>query len=251
MFNKKIGLFLFFMIPIYCFSIALSKDILKEVSPYLLPSSSEVKQQLDEIFKKSRVILNIKTLKEAGFINAKPRKFTRIIVTAHQDLPGYIFKIYLDAQRHKSDETESVIFLKRVKGALAIAKFIEENELDHLFKVPKKWIYLLPQHPAPPKEFAYKNFILVVEDMHLLSHAENKKMWSSSNVTAEILIGLHSILQEIGLRDCAKIDNIPFSEDGKIAFIDTQSFGFKSVPFKRLKKMLSSEMQDLWDDLCK
>lgn len=239
--------------PFYSYSSSIrdniSQDAWEEVFPHLLPDSLEIKHDLDALFSKSRIILNAKTLKKAGFTNYTPREYTRVIVSKHPNFPGYVFKIYLDAQRHKSDMPEPVIFLKRIKGALAIAKFIEDHELQDYFKVPKKWIYLLPNHPAPPKEFPGKNFILVVEDMDVLDNEENKKAWASHLVTYELLENLHKILKEIGLRDCAKIDNIPFSKDGKVAFIDTQSHGFKSVPFKRLKKALSPECQAFWDEL--
>jgi hypothetical protein len=251
---KKIStLFLFLIIPFV--SIAslekkeVTEELLKEIYAYLIPDNLEIKHQLDKMFKANRAILNPKALIKAGFTKAKPRKFTRIIVTTHKHFPGYIFKIYLDAQRYKSDEPEQIVFLNRVKGALAITKFIADNNLQDFFKVPKKWIYLVPGKPIPSKDFQYKNFILVEEDMHLLDKEANALAWKSYKVTKELLVGLYQILKEIGLRDCAKIDNIPFSEDGKVAFIDTQSYGYKSVPFKRLKKALSSEMQEFWDSL--
>jgi hypothetical protein len=252
MLKKMMCIFLFLSIPFATYAGTVKKgvteDLLKEVYEFLIPDTLEIKHQLDNMFKANRAILNSRSLMKAGFTNAKPRKFTRIIVTTHKQFPGYIFKIYLDAQRYKSDEPEQIIFLNRVKGALAITKFVADNNLSHLFKVPKKWIYLIPKKPGT-KDFAYKNFILVEEDMQLLDKDANVKAWKSSKVTEELLAGLYQILKEIGLRDCAKIDNIPFSEDGKVAFIDTQSHGFKSVPFKRLKKALTPEMQEFWDSL--
>lgn len=222
-----------------------------EITSHLLPSDLPIKKALDVMFKKARVILNSKTLKKAKFTDCKPRKFTRIIVTKHEDFPGYIFKLFLDAQRYKSDTIESEIFLNRIKGASKIAALIEREGLEAFFKVPKKWIYPLPKGSKADKDFPCKNFILVEEDMDLLDAKANIEAWKSVQVTSDLLVHLYTILKEVGLRDCAKIENIPFSKDGKIAFIDTESFGYDKVPFKRLKNALSPEMRPVWETIIK
>jgi len=233
------------------FSALHSDESLKSLQPYFLPSEMEIKGKLDALFKKSRHLLNSKTLKEAGFTDNKPRKYTQVIVTKHPEFEGFVFKIYLDAQRYKSDELEEVTFLNRIQGAAAIREYIEENGLQEMFKVPKKWLYPIVQGPKAKKEFAAKKYILVAEDMHLLDSKGNRDAWKSEKITKELLANLYQILKVVGLSDCAKIENIPFSEDGKVAFIDTESYGEKSVPFKRLKKSLNPKAQVIWDELIK
>ncbi len=223
----------------------------REVLPFLLPEEFEIKGKLDELFKDSRAILNSSSLKMAGFTISKPQEFSLIVVTKHPNFPGYIFKIYLDNEKKKPDTKAQDYFIKRVKGSLAVQKCINENHLDAYFKVPKKWIYPLPAYGKQVKKYSHKNFILVEEDMQILTAKANMKAWKSSMVTKELLVGLHCILTEVGLIDCAKIDNIPFSKDGRVAFVDTESFGFPKVPLHRLKEMIPSNMRSFWSKLIK
>ena len=223
----------------------------QEVLPFLLPEESEIKEKLDALFNDSRAILNSSSLKMAGFTTSRPQEFSLIVVTKHPSFPGYIFKIYLDNEKQKPDNKAQYYFLRRVKGACAIQKCIDENQLDAFFKVPKKWIYPLPAFEGQVKKYSHKNFILVVEDMEILSTKANIKAWKSSMVTKELLVGLHRITTEVGLVDCAKIDNIPFSKDGRVAFVDTESFGFPKVPLYRLKEVIPSHMRSFWSKLIK
>lgn len=257
--KKIISFFLFLAVhtsltgayPIHSPSKDISEESWQAVYPYLLPDDFEIKGKLDEIFSHGRVILNSSSLLKAGFTTSKTRSFSRIVVTKHPDFPGYVFKIYLDDESYKSNEVAQRFFLRRIKGALTIQNVIDKNNLQDLFKVPKKWIYVLPDAIKAKKKYSYKSFILVAEDMHILSKEENKKAWKSSQVNKNTLIGLHHILKDAGLLDCTHIDNIPFSKDGKITFIDTEVYGVEEsrVPFKRLKKALSSKMRHFWYDL--
>jgi len=224
---------------------------LAQIIPYLLPQTHPLHEQLEKIFTSSRVILNLKTLKKAGFTKCKPRKFTRLLVTTHPNTPGYIYKLYLDAQKYYKKLPEYEYWLMRVKGANLILKEIRELGLEEYFKVPKKWIYQLPHSPSPPSEFLRKDFILVEEDMGLYNEKENAKMWKSDKVSREILDGLYTILKNIGLHDCVKIDNIPFSKDGKIAFVDTQTYHEWPVQYKNLIQSLSPDNQEYWKSLIK
>lgn len=228
-----------------------SKKTWDAVKPYLLPENHPVKEKLDSIFIKKRAILNQKTLLAAGFTHAKPREFTHLIVTKHRDLEGYVFKIYLDAQRAKKGKGESYFWLLRIQGAEKIRSLVKEKKWDSQFKIPKKWIYHLPNDPSPPTEFNRKNFILVEEDMKVLGDQENRKKWGTGTVDTDLLKKVFFITEQLGLADCAKPDNIPFCEDGKIAFIDTQTFDEWPVHFDKMTPFLSNEMKQLWKTLIK
>lgn len=213
---------------------------------YLLPSDHHAKPILDEIFSQDRVLLNRKSLKKAGFEATKPRKFTRLIIARHDKLTGYIFKLYLDNQRYYKETPEHKHWIQRIKGANLIRGEIEKKGWNHLFKVPKKWIYALPSHPKAPEEFIAKNFILIEEDMDLLSNKENKKRWKSSQVSEEVLSALFHLVNTLGLHDCLKPDNVPFSKDSRVAFIDTQFYG-DSVEMKQFGRFLSKKNKKFWD----
>lgn len=212
---------------------------------YLLPESHPIKPFLDYLFSQSRVILNLDTLEEAGFIFDKPRKFTNLIIAKHFLLPGYIFKLYLDAQREHKDKPEHYFWMLRIEGAFQVRQIIENYRLQEWAKVPQKWIYVLPSLQKVPSGYKTKKTILVEEDMQILSQKENEDRWSSAFVSPEHLFSIYLILTHVGLSDCAKPDNMPFSKDGRISFIDTQTYG-REVPLEELNSWLSDENQVIW-----
>ena len=235
-----------FLISEYSRPSHISENSWSQAAPYFLPQSHPIKMQLDEIFKKQRAVLSTKSMKKAGFIKTNPQKVTRVFVTRHKNIPGYIFKIYLDSQRAHKNKPEDFFWIKRIEGALAIASLLQEKNWESSFKVPKKWIYPLPAKPNPPSSFRRINYILVEEDMDLLSTEANKCKWGSQKIDEQLLIKLHTILETLGLRDCAKPDNIPFSKDGKIAFIDTQSHHEWPISYNKLSKYLTKSLQKKW-----
>lgn len=225
-----------------------SKEVLQEVAPYLIPENHPIKASLDNLFQSSRVILNLKSLRKAGFSKTKPRKFTKLLVTKHPDFPGYVFKLYLDAQRYYKNVPEHRLWIQRIQGAKRIREEIAKRGWEGSFVVPTKWIYALPENPKIKKGYVLKHFILVEDDMDLYSDKENARLWASDFVSEEKLLQLFEILETIGLHDCVKPDNIPFTKSGKIAFIDTQTFG-KEVPYRRLKPHLSKTNGRFWKAL--
>lgn len=225
-----------------------SDKIQKLISPYLLPEKHPLKKDLDSLFSKSRVTFNLDTLEKAGFDGSFPRKYTRLIVTRHSRFPGYIFKLYLDVQRYHSDEKEYKQWISRIKGAEQIRDFIQKTETEHLFKVPEAWIYRLPAKSKCPDGYIPKDYILIEQDMELLSSEENKQLWASEAISEDLLTWVFALVGEIGLDDCLKPDNLPFTCDGRIAFIDTESYG-KKVKYKHLLPFLSEKNQDYWKQL--
>lgn len=224
----------------------ISHKVWHRTSLYMLTDEHPAKPILDRIFSSSRAIFNVRSMRKAGFINPKVRQWTHIIVTKHPDLPGYIFKTFLDVQRYHNNEPEYKRWVTRIKGARAIQAVLDEKGWNDWFKVPKKWIYALPEHPRTPDDYLPKNFILFEEDMDLLSKEENKAAWKSGQITEERLDALYYILRKLGFNDCIKPDNLPFSHDGKIAFIDTDSYKKGQVQFHKLTKHLPLDMQLYW-----
>ena len=228
-----------------------SDEVWKQVVPYLLPDSHPMKPALDRIFSADRVTLSIKTMKKAGFVNPSPRKWTHLVVTTHPEVPGVIFKLFLDVQRYYKGKAEHVHWLERIRGAQALQAELATRGWNHLFKVPRKWIYPLPEEPSPPRAFIRKDFILVEEDMDIFDSATNYEKWKSEWVTTAKLDAVYTLLKQYGLHDCAKPDNIPFSRDGKIAFVDTQTLYQWPVLYKKLTPYLAPPMQAYWKALTK
>lgn len=235
-------LFAFILIGLILASVSLEAK-----TDYFLPKSHPVHKKLDRLFANERPLLSLKSLQKAGFVKARPRKFTHLIVTRHPDIPGYIFKLYLDAQRFPKGKEECFFWKQRIDGAEKLRRLIAKKGWKNIFKVPHKWIYATPKKHLDP-DYPIKYTLLVEEDMDLVPDGENKKLWRRLS-SRKKLRALYSLLQTIGLRDCAKPDNIPFSRDGKIAFIDTQTHGEEKVAYKKLFPFLSPTLKAYWKTL--
>lgn len=222
-----------------------------QIEPYLMPEDHPIKAQLDEFFSRSRAIVSIKSMEKAGFINVFAQFHSHIVVTKHPEFPGYIFKIYLDAQRYYKNRSEFYYYIKRVEGAKKIQNLLDEKDWNDTIKVPKKWIYALPLEPSPPEELIRKNFILVEEDMDIYGSSMNKKLWKSDLITTDLLDKFYTVLEEIGLSDCAKLQNAPIARDGRIALIDTQTHGCWPVTYYNMDYDLTPEMRSYWKKLRK
>jgi hypothetical protein len=221
----------------------------KKVEPFLMPDDHPIKQQLDDFFSQSRAILSIKTMEKAGFENVFSQEHSHIVVTKHPEFPGYIFKIYLDAHRYYLNKPEFFFYILRAQGAQKIQKLLDEKDWNAYIKVPKKWIYALPIEPSPPEELIRKNFILVEEDMDIYNTSMTAKMWGSDYITPDLLYKFYFVLEELGLSDCSKPQNAPFSKDGRIALIDTQSHDVWPVTYYNLEPFLNSKMKSYWKKL--
>lgn len=230
---------------IYHYHEDVSDDVWSSVAPYLLPQNDKLKIKLDKIFKK-RASGGMSSLKKAGFTNIIHQKWTRLIVAKHPDLKGYIVKLYLDRQHYHRGIPEHYFWIRRCMGSEIIRTEINQNNWQKLFKVPRKWIYPLPPTPLPTRDGPAKHFILVEDDMDIYPQDRNNHLWGSRHVTKELLDALFYIIQKHGFYDCAKPDNIPFSKDGRIAFVDTQSFHRWPVAFDKLVWYLQPKMAEYW-----
>lgn len=222
----------------------------KALEPYILPSNHLIKPLLDAIFLSGRVTQDKKTLVDAGFeiLRDQPRSF--ILVARHPSVPGYLFKLHIDKDlRKKKGKPGWYWFSKRLKGIREIEACIKENNLT-LFKTPEKWVYPLPINPSPPGKESYKrkNFVLIAEDMNIYNDEENVAMWKT-HITRQHLDQIKIIFDTCG-GGSLKPRNLPFSYDGKIAFIDTEYPGNK-ITYSSLNYGLNDEMKEYWREITK
>lgn len=217
----------------------------EQMRPYFLPEDHPLKPKLDYIFCRDRVTANSESLKKSGFKCKALRKWNNAIVAKHSKLKGYIFKMYSDDQVGFVDYP---YWFARIQGTEVIRKSIEKLGYQHIFKVPKKWIYPLPHNPLSqnPSE---RNFILVCEDMRIMSKEGNYERWRGPLVTHQLLDAVYDILTDAGLLDSIYVDNMPFCKDGKIAFIDTEHFCKWPVPYHKMLPFLSKSNQAYWQSL--
>ncbi|WP_075883841.1 hypothetical protein [Candidatus Protochlamydia sp. W-9] len=223
-------------------------QIWEHVRPYLLPENHPVKPKLDRMFSATRVILTPETFKKAGFKRYQQGRASRIMASPHPDLPHHFIKAFPDSDLVVRAEWHK--FVHRIEGAKVIRNWITNNNLQATFSVPKKWIYPLPEYPSPPNSSRYmrKNFILVAENMRILSHEKNEKAYKH-RMTRKLLDQIYQVFDDLGLYDSVYAFNVPFCKNGKLAFIDTEHHHRWPVPFQKLKKYFSNDMQNYWQQL--
>jgi hypothetical protein len=227
----------------------LNKKIRKEITPYLLPRDLPITPAVDQIFSFSRPTFNAVTLIQAGFniLHNQPRSF--IIVANHPAVPGMLFKVYLDIDvRLKKNLAGWQWFVRRCAGAEMIKKVIAKKKIKH-FKVPAKYIYVLPPTTIPQSlGIDPKLAVLIVEDMHLVDESFNYAAWKLL-ITPEILDELYIIISRAN-GSSYRPDNIPFTQSGHFAFIDTE-YPQQNPDFNSIRPYLSVEMYQYWDKLVK
>lgn len=221
-------------------------EVWQTIRPYFLPENHPLRSRLDKLFK-TRITLNHHTLKEAGFLTPRPRQFSHSIVSTNKNIKGFVFKLFSDDQP-KIDDAKQL--MKRILGAKAINKSLKRLGWGKHFIVPKKWIYPLPDNPAPPEGSFRKNFILIAEEINVYHNEANRVQWRTK-ITPLLLRGVYSIVTDVGLYDSLIPSNIPFSRSprGKMVFLDTEHFGGKQIPYKRISPYLSAEMEQVWNSL--
>lgn len=226
-----------------------SEEVWQQLTPYLMPEGHPLRRPLDRLFSERRVLRNKKALKRAGFVDPQRQPHTKVIVTRHREMKGYIFKIYTDDQPYYRDLPEHQIWMLRARGAALVRQEIAAQGWGHLFKAPKKWIYPLPPTPAATSGALAKNFILVEKDMEILSNEKSWKRWRDGTVTHDHLDMLFYLVTKIGLRGGCKADNIPFCKDGRIAFVDTEKNLIWPLPYQRLFQVLEGDLAAHWQRL--
>lgn len=225
-----------------------SEEIWAQVRPYMLPENHPAWPKLHRIFCNSRATLSPEEFKRAGFRRWRPGRWSRVAASSHPECQEYFIKAYCDTELGILYDWKK--WIHRIKGAQAIRQCIKDNDLQANFKVPHKWIYPLPKRPAPPNSSRYlrKNFVLVCENMRIQEHSKNEKMYKKK-MTRKLMNGLYCILQTCGLYDSVYVFNIPFCKDGRIAVIDTEYHHKWPVPFQKLNKSFSKDLQSYWEKI--
>lgn len=219
----------------------------EQIAPYLIPETHPLYPALDEIFSGSeRAIRSQETMKEAGFHVITKGHWSDTVIALHPKAPGFFFKLYTDDQIHVNELHR---LLGRIHGALFAEKIVDRHEWNHLFKVPRKWLYLVPDDPNPQPGILSKRMVLVAEDMHILKRVDNYRKWKSSRLKKKLLKAVFQLLTEGGFSDSAFAFNLPFAHDGRIAIIDNDVYDRRPVPFNKLIRYLHPKLQKYAQEL--
>ena len=223
------------------------------VAPYLLPPDHPAKEVLDAIFSK-RVSLDTMTLEKAGFVGVRLLHGGQTIAR-HPALPGFFFKFVVDRnsqtwiygtnQYRKQDEY--LEFTARIQNRNELERLIEKHQIRTII-LPKKWIYPIPPLGEQPAGTIKKFYLLLAEDMHILSFEENTKRWRT-DITKEHLDELYLLITEAKLSDVNTF-NIAFCEGSDtLAFVDTKPHPPENMNFEEITPYLNPEMVEYWHAL--
>lgn len=207
------------------------------VLSYQLPKKHPLRESLKTVFTNPNIFKSDEVFRKAGFRVKNGHR--GLMVGAHPDIPGYLFKKFHDG---KSQKEQLENFIKRLKGAEVLRKYVKEHKLKHIV-IPKKWIYQLPK--AFSKKYHCTSYILVVEDMDIYDGNDSDGIAQQLyyNMDREVLTELCMVLHDVGGCD-AYPRNQPFTRSGKIAFIDTEHVGeLKRHFFKHTVPALNPELQ--------
>ena len=165
----------------------------------------------------------------AGFTVFDRHDETRIMVARHEAAPGLLFKKYSRAVSVNQCKNYDA----RVEGAERLRAFIAEHNLKHVV-VPQKWIIDLPSDFGPCAH------VLVVEQLNLVHVNAIGKQYRA--IDDAHLRELCLVLYHFRGLDSI-IDNVAFTTDGKLAFIDTEHWrGGRRRPYLRyIRRHLSDE----------
>ena len=212
----------------------------KEASNYLLPPTHPLKPLLDNIFQDPTVLHDMESLTKAGFLVINSRKRVPMRIIKHPLVPGYLFKVFLEEETTPNTvDKQNKNFLFRCQAAETIRSILSSNRITN-FVVPDKWLYLPPTNEMTDK----RRFVLVVTEMHILNEEESRMAWMTK-ITPQHLQEYLLIKERVPLSQTIPA-NIPYTQEGQFAFIDTEKRSFKVT---KLENFLSPEMQVCWREL--
>lgn len=162
---------------------------------------------LPELFKDSRMFDSYEAFNSAGFHLVEHAEH-KIMSGSHKLVRGYLFKKYNNDRDGKEQISN---YMHRIEGSKLLRNFISEQDFSRV-AAPRKWLYELPSCFSEP-------YLLVAEKLKLVS--EDKTLRNYDRIGRRQTRELATILYYFrGLN--STVSNLPFTEDGKIAFVDTE-----------------------------
>jgi len=158
----------------------------------------------------------------------------KIMSGTHKDAPGYIFKKYNNDRETKKQVSN---YMHRVEGSRLLRAFIAERGFQHVV-APRKWLCELPDFPEP--------YLVVAERLDLVSRDETFEAYDriDKDQTRELATILYYFR---GLNSTAA--NLPFTEDGKIAFIDTERWHHDKDLMRKVGDRLPKDRRKIAEDI--
>ena len=162
--------------------------------------------KLGDLFTDPDMFRSVDRYSAKGF-SIVARNPEKMMCGRHKRVKGYVFKKFND----RFPKSQLVNYLRRIEGARLLRRFIDEHSFTRVTS-PKKWLYQLPS------DFP-ERYLLVAERLDLRSKEKSESRYD--RIDKEQLGELATILYYFrGLN--STLSNLPYTEDGKIAFIDTE-----------------------------
>ena len=160
-----------------------------------------------DLFTDPKMFSSFDRFRSAGF-DLIDHAETKIMSGSHKRAKGYLFKKY---NNDKPGKKQLRNYMHRVEGVKLIRTFIAENRFSRVV-VPGKWLYELPASFP-------ERYMIVAEKLQLVSRSDTERNYD--RISKDQMHELAAILYHFrGLNSTAA--NLPYTEDGKIAFIDTE-----------------------------
>jgi hypothetical protein len=260
-FRKIFNTLLFSLLLISSFAIEAIENSPNEqqtssLKKYLLPVNHPLQRKLAKLFHDPSMFNSPNKL-EAEDFSVLARVHRGLMVASHPTIKKHLFKKFINSV---SQEEQIQNFIRRIEGARALRTFIKENQL-HYIVVPQKWLYQLPEQFSDPVTHA-PTYILIVEKMDILSGGKDPTGAVAQKyfkIRKKVLKELCLVLYNFHGLDSV-LHNVPFTKDGKIAFIDTERWqsirrGFMPhiIPFldeKRQKYVQTrlAKLRSIWNN---
>jgi hypothetical protein len=189
---------------------------------------------LESLFTDPKMFSSFDRFRDAGF-HLVDHAETKIMAGSHRRLRGYLIKKY-NNDRSGKDQLRS--YMHRIEGARLLREFIAERNFQHVV-APQKFLYELP--PSFPERY-----LVIAEKLDLMSRRDTERSYEKMDRTQgrELAVVLYYFR---GLNSTA--ENLPFTEDGKIAFIDTERWHHDKDLLRKVGDRLSGKRREEVEDV--
>jgi len=197
-------------------------------------SSLPIFALMGELFTDPKTFESYGRFEKAGFslVDHAPHK---IMTGSHKRARGYFFKKY---DNDKPGKKQLRNYMHRVEGSRLIRAFIAERGFSRVV-APRKWLYELPSSFP-------ERYLVVAEKVDLVSRSDTERAYG--RIGSEQMRELATILYHFrGLNSTAA--NLPYTEDGRIAFIDTERWHHDKDLLRKVGDRLPSDRKKQADDV--
>lgn len=222
-----------------CFPFIAYPLIHRLVRPYLLPKDHPLIPKLDVVCADLDLFKSRVNLVHAGWtlhdVSSRSGWWT-IIVASRPEIEGYVIKTYSTEFKDPTYDVALYRYVRRVRNSQRLRRCLDEHHCNHLV-APRKWLYRLPKS---------QTYVIIAEKLDILpgSHEAGEILERYASISKEQLEELATVFYAVDGVD-AFLQNIPFTTDEKIAFIDTDHVGVYPDAWEgRIVPHLPPELQD-------